>query len=92
MFSLLQNGKLRAHVTDLVKCSICKFDPGLEVAILRYERNYYALDLVYRYVFYCPICKGKHKLVIQQIIIIEVIQSAIRTVKYFDELLIKINQ
>ena len=30
---MTKTGKLFAHVTDLVKCFIAKFDPGSEVAI-----------------------------------------------------------
>ena len=90
MFSLLQNWKLRAHVTDLVKRFSCQLDPGLEVDIFEMWEELLPLPFGEPLCIYCPICKDKHKLVIPQTII-EVIQSVIRTVKYFDELHIKIN-
>ena len=35
------------------------------------------LQFVYHYVFYCPICKNKHKHAVPQTIISEVIQNVI---------------
>ena len=65
---MTKTGKLFAHVTDLVKCFIAKFDPGLEVAIFEMWEELIRLPfgLPLCSFFYCSIRKDKHKHAVPQ--------------------------